>query len=71
MLFRSPSEDAYPSKEAKSGHKVVTEGDGSQHHRGRVPYPSEDTILLGSMRPRTIRTWSYRNQTSELGHRKR
>ena len=68
---RGPSEDAYPSEEAKSGHKVVTEGDGSQHHKGRVLYPSEDTILLGSMRPRTIRTWSYCNQTSELGHHKR
>ena len=31
-------------------------------------YPSEDTLLLGSMRPRMIRTWSYYNQTSELGH---
>ena len=53
---RGPSEDVYPSEEAKSGHKVVTEGDGNQHHKGRVLYPSEDTILLDIMCPRTIRT---------------
>ena len=33
-------------------------------------YPSEDTILLGSMRPRTIGTWSYCDPIPELGHRK-
>ena len=66
-----PSEDAYPSEEAKSGHKVVNEGHGNQYHKGRVLYPSEDTILLGSMRPRTTRTRSYCNQTSELGHHKK
>ena len=67
---RGPSEDVYPSEEVKSRHKAVTKGDGSQPHKGKVLYPSEDTILLGSMRPRTIGTWSYCDQISELGHRK-
>ena len=48
--------------------RVTTEGGGSQYHESRVPYSSEDTILLDSMRPRTIRTRSCYNRTSELCH---
>ena len=68
---RGPFEDMYPSEEVKSRHKAVTEGDGGQPRKSKVLYPSENTILLGSMRPRTIGMWSYCNQISELGHRKR
>ena len=68
---RGPSDDEYPSEEVKSGHKVAIEGDGGQRRKGKVLYPSEDTMLLGSMRPRTIGTWFYRNQISRLGHPKR
>ena len=66
-----PSEDMYPSEEVKSRHKAVTEGDGGQPRKSKVLYPFEDTILLGSMRPRTIGTWSYCDQILELGYRKR
>ena len=53
----------------KSGRKGNHRGErGSQYHESRVPYSSEDTILLGSMRPRTIRTRSCYNRTSKLYH---
>ena len=53
----------------KSGHKGnCREGGGSQYHESRVPCSSEDTTLLGSTRPRTIRTRSCYNRISELCH---
>ena len=41
---------------------------GSQYHKGRVLYSSEDAILLGSIRPKTIRTRPCCNRISELCH---
>ena len=46
----------------------LPKGGGSQYHESRVPYSTEDTILLGSVRPRTIKTRSCYNRTSELCH---
>ena len=53
----------------KSGHKGnYREGGGRRYRESRVPCSSKDAILLGSMRPRKIRTRSCYNRTSELCH---
>ena len=44
----------------------LAKGGGSQYHKGRVLYSSEDAILLGSIRPKTIRTRPCCNRISEL-----
>ena len=46
----------------------LSKGGGSQYHQGGDLYLSEDAILLGRIRPRTIRTRSCCNRISELCH---